>query len=79
MSDIYQQQLNDMLRYANQCAAALGSKYRYKAARRRPHSACASQRRVAGSMEGYVEKHRVSVCTVRPDFLLSGFFVLKDL
>lgn len=56
---LYSQQLNGLLRDANQLAAALGSRRRYIAATRGFHSRQA--RTVQGSMEGYVEAHPVSV------------------
>lgn len=62
MQAVYTEQLNEMLRYANQCSVMLGSKYRYKAARRRPASAAAGRHRVATALEGCVERHVVTVC-----------------
>lgn len=61
MQAVYTEQLNEMLRYANQCSVMLGSKYRYKAARRRPASAAAGKYRVATALEGCVERHVVAV------------------
>jgi hypothetical protein len=61
MQAVYTQQLNEMLRYANQCSVMIGSKYRYKAARRRPASAVAGKYRVAPALEGCVERHVVAV------------------
>lgn len=64
MQAVYTEQLNEMLRYANQCSVMLGSKYRYKAARRRPASAAAGRYRVAAALEGCVERHVVAVRTL---------------
>lgn len=60
MQQVYADQIHEMLRYANQCAAALGLRYRYNAAQRRPSSALASRSRMP-VLEGYVERHLVSV------------------
>lgn len=62
MQQVYAEQINEMLRYANQCAAALGLRHRYKACRRRPSSAMASRSSVPSAFEGYVERHNISVC-----------------
>lgn len=61
MQSVYADQLNEMLRYANQCSVMLGSKYRYKAARRRPASAAAGKYRVVTALEGCVERHVIAV------------------
>eukprot|EP00892_Ulva_mutabilis_P005231 jgi/Ulvmu1/307/UM001_0311.1 len=60
MQQVYAEQINEMLRYANQCAAALGLRYRYRAACRRPSSAMASRSYAPAAIEGYVERHIVS-------------------
>ena len=61
MQQVYADQIHEMLRYANQCAAVLGLRYRYKAARRRPSSVLASRGCVPAAIEGFVERHVVSV------------------
>lgn len=65
MQAVYTEQLNEMLRYANQCSVMLESKYRYKAARRRPASAATGKYRVATALEGCVERHVVAVRSIR--------------
>jgi hypothetical protein len=62
----YAEQLNEMLRYANQCSAALGSKYRYTATRHRPSSAAAARHRMPVALEGCVERHVVEVRSTPP-------------
>lgn len=61
MQRVYADQIHEMLRYANQCAAVLGLRYRYKAARRRPSSALASRGCMPAAIEGCVERYVVSV------------------
>ena len=60
-ASIYSQQLNDLLSQANQCAAVLGSRYRYVAARQRPQSAASGQ--PASTAAPLVERRAVNVRT----------------
>ena len=60
-ASIYSQQLNDLLSQANQCAAVLGSRYRYVAARQRAQSAASGRPASAAAL--FVERRAVNVRT----------------